>query len=300
MTELNKDYEHIRSGGAGFYQQPRGLIEVHGGEAVQFLDGLISNDVKKLEDGARMVAAFPNAQGRLLALVRVVRQGERFLLETEELTRQKVFDNLFRFTMAGDFFVEDVSQTYSFIRVLDRSFIPITPPFTEFDTGPGADYFVHRDDAFDFLGELKYFGALEISDQLFETLRIESGMPIYGRDVDENTIVPEIGIDDAISYTKGCYIGQEIIARIHFRGHVAKKLTGIKVVNGSASNPDLEPGQELLSKDGKNAGRVTSVTISPKLQKAIGLAYVRYEHLSEGTELLLGDTAVEVAGLPFF
>jgi tRNA-modifying protein YgfZ len=292
-------YNFIRSGEAGFYQQGRGLISVHGGEAIQFLDGLISNDVKSLEDGARMLAAFPNAQGRLLALVRVVRHGDRFLIETEDTTRQKIFDNLFRFTMAGDFFVEDLSETYSFIKVFDKSFIPITPPFTEFDTKHGADYFVHSEDASDFVGELKYFGAAEISDELFEILRIENGVPLYGVDVDENTIVPEVGIDEMISYTKGCYIGQEIIARIHFRGHVAKSLSGIKSseLNGRAT--DLKPGQELRSKDGKNAGRVTSVTISPKLQTAIGLAYVRYEYLSAGTELLAGDTPIEVTSLPF-
>ncbi|MEO8574841.1 MAG: glycine cleavage T C-terminal barrel domain-containing protein [Pyrinomonadaceae bacterium] len=298
MTEFNTGYDHIRSGGAGFYQQDRGLISVHGSEAVQFLDGLISNDVKTLEDGARMLAAFPNAQGRLLALVRVVRQGDHFLFETEAATRQKIFDNLFRFTMAGNFFVEDLSETYRFISVFDRSFIPITPPFTEFDTKYGADYFVHREDAVDFLGELKYFGAAEISEELFETLRIENGIPLYGIDMDENTIVPEIGIEDTISYTKGCYIGQEIIARIHFRGHVAKKLTGIKSSKLSVVESDLKPGRELLSKEGKNAGRVTSVTISPKLHRAIGLAYVRYEHLSDGTELMAGDTQIKVTTLP--
>jgi tRNA-modifying protein YgfZ len=299
MTEFIIGYEHIRSGGAGLYQQDRGLIAVHGAEAVQFLDGLISNDVKTLEDGARMTAAFPNAQGRLLALVRVVRQGDRFLFETEAATRQKIFDNLFRFTMAGDFFVEDLSDTYQFVSVFDRSFIPITPPFTEFDTKYGADYFVHREDATDFLGELKYFGAVEISGELFETLRIEHGIPRYGIDMDENTIVPELAIDEMISYTKGCYIGQEIIARIHFRGHVAKQLTGIKSSKTPASDDVLKPGQELQSSDGKNAGRITSVTISPRLQRAIGLAYVRYEHLSDGTELMAGDTSIEVTSLPF-
>jgi folate-binding protein YgfZ len=292
-------YNYIRSGEAGFYEQRRGLIAVHGGEAIQFLDGLISNDVKTLEDGGRMSAAFPNAQGRLLAMIRVVRQGDRFLIETEDATRQKVFDNLFRFTMAGDFFVEDLSEEYSFVKVFDKSFIPITPPFTEFDTKYGADYFVHSEDAPDFLGELKYFGAAEISDVLFETLRIENGIPIYGVDMDENTIVPELGIDEMISYTKGCYIGQEIVARIHFRGHVAKRLSGIKLAAPATDAGDLQAGRELLSKEGKNAGRVTSVTISPKLQTAIGLAYVRYEHLSAGTELLAGDTPVEVTDLPF-
>ena len=276
-------YKHIHSGGAAFYEQDRGLVAVHGGEAVQFLDGLITNEVKTLEDGAQIFAAFPDAKGRLIAVVRVTRQDDRFLIETEEATRQKVFDNLFRFTMAGDFFVEDLSETYRFIKVFDRSFIPITPPFVEFDTKSGTDYFVHREDVFDFLGELKYLEGIQVSDDLFETLRIEAGLPLYGIDMDETTIVPEVGIDELISYTKGCYIGQEIIARIHFRGHVAKKLRG---VIASEESDDFKAGSELRSKDGKNAGRITSVTISPKLQKAIGLAYVRYDYLSDGTELL--------------
>ena len=289
-------YTHIRSGGTAYYVQPRGLISVHGGEAVQFLDGMITNDVKTLEDGAQMLAAFPSAQGRLLAVVRVVKAGDRFLIETEDATKQKVFDNLFRFTMAGDFFVEDLSDEYRYIKVYDRSFIPITPPYFEFDNKDGTEYFVHREDAADFVGELNYLDGAKIGDSLFETLRIESGVPVFGKDMDENTIVPESGLEGMISYTKGCYVGQEIIARIHFRGHVAKRLTGITFPSDS---PGIGAGTELLSRDGKSAGRVTSVTISPKLQKAIGLAYVRYEHLADGTGLMAGDTVVEVATLPF-
>lgn len=293
------NYHHLHSGGTAFYRQPRGLISVHGGEAIQFLDGLMTNDVKTLEDGAQMHAAFPNAQGRLLGVVRVTRNGERFLIDTEDATRKTIFENLFRFTMAGDFFVEDLSDEYRFIRVYDRSFIPITPPFVEFDTRSGTEYFVHREDAPDFVGELKYLEAVEISGDVFETIRIEQGIPLFGVDMDETTIVPEIGIEEMISYTKGCYIGQEIIARIHFRGHVAKRLTGLTAPESSAKDGSFAAGVELSSKDGKKAGRITSVTISPKLRKAIGLAYVRYDYLSDGTELLAGDTAVEVVRPPF-
>ena len=292
-------YSHIHSGGTAYHKQGRGLISVHGSEAVQFLDGLITNDIKTLEDGAQMNAAFPNAKGRLIAVVRVIRQGDRFLFETEEATRKAVYDNLFRFTMAGDFFVEDISDTYRFIKVYDRSFIPITPPFIEFDMRRSTEYFVHREDAFDFQGELKYLEAADVSDELYETLRIESGTPKFGVDMDETTIVPELGIEDLISYTKGCYIGQEIIARIHFRGHVAKRLTGIAIAYEDAPEDILEKGTELTSDDGKNAGSVTSVTRSPKLKKVIALAYVRYEHLKVGTKLLAGKTEVEVTDLPF-
>src|SRR4029078_8852396 len=117
-------------------------------------------------------------------------------------------------------------------------------------------------------------GCLTITDDLYETLRIESGIPKYGVDMDETTIVPELGLDDLISYKKGCYIGQEIIARIHFRGHVAKRLTGLVSVPRAVAG-GLKPGMDISTADGKNAGRITSVAYSPKLEKEIALAFVR-------------------------
>ena len=137
-----------------------------------------------------------------------------------------------------------------------------------------------------------------MSTDLQETLRIENGVPIYGIDMDETTIVPELGLDGLISYNKGCYIGQEIIARIHFRGHVAKRLTGLVSEPGAIAT-GFSPGAELTTKDGKNAGQITSVTFSPKLDKQIALAFVRYDYLSAGTELTAGESSVTVTDLPF-
>src|SRR4029077_20597359 len=118
----------------------------------------------------------------------------------------------------------------------------------------------------------------------YETLRIESGIPKYGLDMDETTIVPELGLEGMISYTKGCYVGQEIIARIHFRGHVAKQLIGLVLSEPSAlADGSSLDGAELTSPDGKNAGRVMTVTYSPKLEQRIALAFVRYDYLAEGT-----------------
>jgi aminomethyltransferase len=112
--------------------------------------------------------------------------------------------------------------------------------------------------------------------------------------MDETTIVPELGLDGLISYNKGCYIGQEIIARIHFRGHVAKQLRGLVFDGGEADS-----SAELKTPDGKNAGRVTTVAYSPGLEKTLALAFVRYDYLAEGTELRLGDATATVVNLPF-
>jgi folate-binding protein YgfZ len=305
--EDKKTYDQIRSGGSGFSEQNRGLISVWGKEAVVFLDGLISNDMKTLTDGGQMLAAFPNAQGRLLAVVRVRRKGEKFLIETEDATREKVFNNLFRFTYAGDFFVEDLSEQFSYFEI----FGPIKDVFNpnvgqKFEGGfvlsvaHGADYFVPAEVTDHFRSFLvDENGCAAIGHELYETLRIESGIPKYGVDMDETTIVPELGLEGLISYNKGCYIGQEIIARIHFRGHVAKQLTGLIVSEPGAAATGFLPNADLVTSDGKNAGRLTSITFSPKLDKPIALGYVRYDYLADGTELMVSEIKLTVASLPF-
>lgn len=322
--ELLQQYKIVRENGIGFYQQKRGLIAVSGKEAVQFLNGLITNDVAKLEQDSTMWAAFPNAQGRLLAVVRVFRNGDKFLFETEESTREKVFNNLFRFTFAGEFFVEDLSDNFKFFSISDAGFQIINQNVIEFPGRFGKDVFVPKELEEDFLKELKKQNAVKISDDLYDILRIEKGIPLYGVDMDETTIVPEIGLPEIISYNKGCYIGQEIIARIHFRGHVAKKLRGLifePISEVSENIPNLSEITSapvkfgvvafaklnaaalshvpLTTSDGKNAGRLTSLTFSPALERRIALAYVRYDYLAEGTELKIGEQTVKVKNLPF-
>lgn len=299
-------YNEIRSGRAGFYEMNRGLFAVYGKEAVQFLDGMVTNDMKTLEDGAEMLAAFPNAQGRLLAVVRIQRHGERFLIETEEATREKLFQNLFRFTFAGEFFIEDLSEQFQYFEVFGPvgdvyhpEVADMFPGAFAFQARHGASYFMPIDQA-ERVRELliNENNCVVIDDELYEALRIESGIPKFGLDMDETTIVPELGLDGMISYTKGCYIGQEIIARIHFRGHVAKQLTGLVLSEPSASADGLIPGAELLSTEGKSAGKITSVAFSPKLGKIVALAFVRYDYLAEGTELSLDGSAANVHALP--
>jgi len=296
--DLENTYSEIRGGRAGFYEQKRGLIVVWGKEAIAFLDGLITNDMKTLDDGGEMLAAFPNAQGRLLAVVRVLRHGDRYLFETEEATREKVFQNLFRFTFAGDFFVEDLSENYRYFEVFGTE-SPVSAGVFRFSSTSSNAYFIENDLAEDFRSGLIASHGVEISDDLYQIIRIENGVPLYGVDMDETTIVPELGLDGLISYNKGCYIGQEIIARIHFRGHVAKQATGLVLSEEPAVAGVLTSGKELSTADGKNAGRITSVTFSPKLYKTIALAFVRYDYLAEGTELIVDGKTATVTNLPF-
>lgn len=287
-------YDKVRNGAAGYRREGRGLFAVSGSEALRFLDGLITNDVKTLEDGGSMLAAFPNAQGRLLAAVSFAKRGERFIIETESATREKLWQNLYRFTFAGDFILEDLSDTHANFEVFGDSEKFRAAAGSDayvFERPYGAGFFIPNGSTGEF--ETALNDAVEIDDATFETLRIESGVPLYGKDMDETTVVPELGIDDMISYKKGCYIGQEIIARIHFRGHIAKRLSGLEL------SQELDAGSELKTAEDKNAGLITSVRFSPKLDKHIALGFVRYDFLEPGTKLFAGGTECVVSTLPF-
>ncbi|HQZ83153.1 MAG TPA: glycine cleavage T C-terminal barrel domain-containing protein [Pyrinomonadaceae bacterium] len=287
-------YEKVRGGTFGYRREARGLFGVSGSESLRFLDGLITNDVKTLEDGGSMLAAFPNAQGRLLAAVSFAKSGERFIIETEAATREKLQQNLYRFTFAGDFILEDLSETHTNFEVFGDSEKLKTVAGSDafiFGRPYGAGFFIPNENAAEFEAALN--DGAEIDNATFETLRIECGIPLYGKDMDETTVVPELGIDEMISYKKGCYIGQEIIARIHFRGHIAKRLSGLTL------SKKIDAGSELKTAEDKNAGHITSVAFSPKLDKHIALGFVRYDFLGDGTKLFAGETECVVSTLPF-
>ncbi|RMG00007.1 MAG: hypothetical protein D6735_14340 [Acidobacteria bacterium] len=290
-----EDYRLIHQGIGGFIHRNRGLMAIWGKEAERFLNGMITNDIRMANDKTTLKAAFANAQGRLIALVRIKRVNDRFLIETDESTHQRLFENLSRFTLAGDFFIENLTNQYKFFHTCNLS--SDLDVGLSFDSNLGTDFFVPNDDCERFIEYLKARkSAIEISEQSFQLLRIEAGMPLYGVDMDESTVVPELGEEGLISYNKGCYIGQEIIARIRFRGHVAKRLRGLVFLDEPES---LEFKTEIKSPDDKNAGYITSYSFSPHFAATIALGYVRYEYLAEDTLLRVADKDVKVKDIPF-
>jgi folate-binding protein YgfZ len=322
-TEISRGYELVRGQGAGVLDlSSRGLLSVAGSEAIQFLNGLITNDMKTLAANHWMPAVFPNVQGRLIASVRVARlKDDEFLIDTEAATYEVVSTTLKRFTFAGDFRVEELSPGTIELSVqgrqaerivqqtlgaeaarIDRDqaielnwsgkqLIVIRATHTGED---GFDIVVKTEEAAELRKALLAAGAVPVSDEALEVLRIEAGIARHGIDMDETNVVSETNLDDAVSFTKGCYIGQEIIARIKYRGHVAKKLTGIKF----ASQVPVERGAALLSKEGKEVGRLTSVAFSSALNRTVALGYVKYDYLAEGTELTAGGFTANVSALP--
>ena len=338
--DARAEYEAVRgAAGAGLIDlSARGRIEVGGAEAVQFLNGLITNDVKTLAPRSWMHAAFPNVQGRLLASVRVARPGDEisFLIDTEPATHQKVFGLLERFTLAGDFRVKDVSaQTAQFslqgaragaiiesvlggaayaqsgeppsesgVTVVTvsnwRETHPVTLLHATHTGEDGYDLVCDADAAADLWEALTQAGAQAVGFDAFEVLRVEAGEPRFGVDVNETNVVLEAGREDeAVSYTKGCYIGQEIIARIHWRGHVAKRLAGLVLED----ERELEADAKVRTVDGREIGRITSTVFSPHLGRRIALAILKYDYLQAGTPVSIvageEERAAHVASLPF-
>lgn len=307
-SETMAEYSAVRDGGVGLIDlSSRGRISVSGSEAVMFLNGLITNDLKALGENRWMPAAFPNVQGRLLAAVRMIRRADDILLDTEAVTREKVLKIIERFTLAGDFKVRDLSDEMRQISLQGQRAAEIVEKIFGVKGLPrdgvwqGDDVTVIRgthtgEDGFDVIGNTQVDdeGVTPVSERVAEILRIEAGIARYGRDMDETNVVTETNLDDAVSFTKGCYLGQEIIIRIKHRGHVAKKLTGLKF----GSDREIEAGAVIKSSDEKEIGRVTSATFSPKLGMTVGLGYVRYEHLTPGTPVVVGDIRGETAALP--
>jgi folate-binding protein YgfZ len=139
-------------------------------------------------------------------------------------------------------------------------------------------------------------GARPVGYEALEILRVEAGIPRYPQDMDDTTVVTETSLDDAVSYTKGCYVGQEIIARIKYRGHVAKKLRGLIFERPTK----IAAGAAIKSTDGKEIGHVTSSVFSPHLGRRVALGYVKYDYVAAGTEVKTGDGApTEIVDLPF-
>ena len=322
------EYGAVRDGGAGVIDlSSRGRLLVSGSEAVMFLNGLITNDMKTLALNSWMPAVFPNVQGRLIASVRIIHRDDGFLIDTEALTLETVAKLLERFTLAGDFRVKDLTSETAMLSVQGKNAAEVIRKAlgelsamvargqvatAQLENGSnvtvirathtgedGFDLFVDANDGQTLLELLTRSGAQPFGPAVADTLRIEAGIARFGVDMDETRVVTETNLDDAVSFTKGCYIGQEIIARIKYRGHVAKKLTGVLL----EQVVELESGAKILSDEAKEIGSITSATISPQLKQTIALAYVKYDYLTPGTKVKVVSAAQEfpatVTELPF-
>jgi folate-binding protein YgfZ len=291
-----------------------GAVRIGGKEGAQFLNGLVTNDVKGLADGKGIKAAFLTGHGKVKALCRVLRLGDEYLVINDPQTHDSVYKYVFPFSYAGDFKVADVSEEYRILSVQgplaqqvmkEICFEPV-PEMVELEwrstlvaghrvivvrgtrTGEtGYDILAPAAglrDIWDFVLIKGSFHSISpFGLDALNSLRIEAGIPVYGIDVDETNMMLETGLADAVSLTKGCYTGQEAVAMATYRGHVSKKLSGLAVAGGRVPSKG-----DRVSKEGKDIGYVTSALQSDTLGGIIALAYVKHGFFDVGNQVTVG------------
>lgn len=326
---VRKEYDAIRHGAALIDFSPAAKLRLKGKNAIQFLNGLVSNDVKMLEPHQGLFACFPNLQGKVAALTVIYNTRDSLLIELDASNREKVFKNLSRFVPAGEFFLTDVTEELALLSLQGPQAAAVlsaasntTIEYTETRTmrsfpiasveiatrnrtgAAGFDLFVTTAQAAALRQTLMAHGAQPAGQTAFNSARLEAGLPLEPADVNENYIINETNLAETVSYTKGCYLGQEVIARIYWRGQPAKQLKGLLL---ESAETDLA-GAELWANDPqgvlKKVGDITSHAHSFALEREIGFGYVHRHFLNEGTEFTLrrGEQMIgkaELAATPF-
>ena len=244
----------------------RGVLSVSGADRAGWLQGLLTNDVLSLKDGDSCYAAYLTPQGRMISDMNVVARDDRMLLDVPGPLAASLRDKLDGLIFSEDVQVADESAHLWVWTVITRdTFVEVVG-----DTLPAE------------------FGSLPAIDiDTFDVIRIERGVPRFLADMNEDTIPLEAGIEDrAISFTKGCYVGQEIIVRVTHRGggRVAKKL--VQWVGDETAPVVPLPDAKITSFD-KDIGRVTSAAFSPGKGRVVGLGYVHRDYTSSGTEVTI-------------
>ncbi len=321
-------YGALRSGAGLVDRSSAARILVTGSDRRSYLQGLLTNDIEALTPGTGCYAALLTAQGRMISDMRVLEMGDAVLLDVPAELAGRIAAHLDRFVFSEDVQVKDVTDARAEIGIYGPAAAGIVTrvltPAREVEEMPlfastdgsfdgsvltivrsdeagvaGYDVIVDRINARAITDALGAAGAVAVDASSAETARIEAGRPRFGVDMDADTIPLEAGIEDrAISRTKGCYVGQEVIVRVLDRGHgrVARRLVGLSF--GALDVPPA-PGAKVLA-GGREIGRVTSAAHSPTLGHAIALAYAHRDFTTPGTAVTLeSGVAATVSALPF-
>lgn len=282
----------------------RGKLALTGAEAKAFLHGQVSNDIEGLEPGRGCYAAFLTHKGKMLGDLRVLDLGGELLLDTERVALQGLFNMIRRYKLGMDVelhkrtlelgllsLIGPRAETFGLEAEHDNRRAEIaSEPVVLVRTDAGVDVFMPAAAKAAVAAEL---GVPEVDEATAEIVRVERGRPRYGVDLDEGVIPQEAGLNErAVSFTKGCYVGQETVARLHYRGKPNRHLRGLRL------SAPAEPGAVLRLGE-KEVGRVASAVVSP-VHGPIALALVRRE-AAPGEEVAVGDgeLTAEVVALPF-
>lgn len=299
--DIATGYEAATGGGAVVDRSDRGKLWLHGADAKEFLHGQVTHDIEGLQPGQGRYAAFLTHKGKMLGDMRVLDCGDGLWVDCERSALQELFNMIRRFKIGRAVELEK--------RTLERGLVSMVGrpaegeehahrltevagiPVREVVTDLGADYICDSARTQDLIAAL---GLPAVSEDVFEILRVESGRPRFGVDLEPEAVIPqEAGLNErAVSFTKGCYVGQETVARLFYKGKPNRHLRGLRLSEPVASGAELRLGEKVVGKLG------TSV-VSPRLGP-IALALVRRE-ASVGDVVSVGEdgATATVGALPF-
>ena len=306
------DYEALTRGCGLVDRSERGKLALTGSDAKSFLNGQVTNDVEALEPGQGCYAAFLTHKGKMLGDLRILDADGELLLDTERVALQALFDLIRRFRVGHDVELHKRTLQRGLLslvgpRAREVAGAPGLPqrehahrageiagaPVRLIATDEGVDVLCDAQDTERVRDALVEAGATPVGEAAAEVVRVERGRPRYGVDVDDTTIPQEAGLNErAVSFTKGCYVGQETVARLHYKGKPNRHLRGLRLSAPAPSGAPLRLGE-------REVGRLGTVAASPA-HGPIALALVRRE-AGPGDTLAVGDGDVraEVVELPF-
>jgi folate-binding protein YgfZ len=301
---VTTEYERLREGVGLVDRSSRGKLRLTGGEAADYLQGQVTNDVEGLAPGHGCYAALLTHKGQIVADMRILRGPDFIWLDAESRSLPALQRNAQMYSIGRDVQVEDASAGYAILSLIGpdaRAALDVAPPGEEHAwvegehglyvaTDVGVDVICAAADAD---GVRAALGVEEVSEEAAECLRVESGRPRLGFEIAGGVIPQEAGLNErAVSFEKGCYVGQETVARLHYKGKPNRHLRGLRLSEPAAT------GDEVASAD-RVVGKIGTATVSPA-HGPIALAILRRE-VGPGDRVKVGATGAdaEVADLPF-
>ena len=308
---MSPGYEALRKGAALLDLSGRARILVRGRDRARLLHNLTSNEVKKMEPGSACYAFLLSPQGRIQADLYLLCFADYFLIDTETELREKIHQHIKRYIIADQVELEDVTANIASIglegpgaaAVLGQIGAPSPADYAHAAWGeftiagitatgqPGVRIYCPVADYAEISARLQTAGAQSASAVDARVVRIENGKPRYGEDIFEKTLPQETQQMHAVSFTKGCYLGQEIVERIRAQGHVNKKLVRLEITGTEPPPVGAKPAA-----NGVDAGEITSAVYSPQSGMIEALAYMRTQFAAPGTEVLVAGRAGRVVG----
>jgi tRNA-modifying protein YgfZ len=296
MAVATSEYELAKSSAVVVDRSNRGRLILTGSDVADFLQGQVSNDVEALAPGEGCYATVLNHKGKLRTDLRILRGDDWFWLDTERIGHAVLEHMLRTYSLGRDVQYEDVTESralYSLIGPAARERLDVAPPDEEdsFVTGEHGMYVATLLGVDVIAAPGTALEVEPVAEEAAECARIEAGRPRLGYDMDAETMPQEAGINErAVSFTKGCYVGQETVARLHYRGKPNRHLRGLRLGEPAERGAEIVLGEKVV-------GRLGSTCVSPRLGP-IALALVRRE-AAPGAAVEVGGVPAEVVALPF-